>query len=516
MPMFPWEIFALFSFLGLVGILNHAMWRDELNVWLIVRDSVSWQDLIANIKYEGHPALWYFCLAVLNQLTDAPIVMKLLHFCIAVGSAFLFLFYSPFSRLKKILFIFGYLPFYEYFLISRNYAFSLLFVFAFCALFKSRKRSYLGLASALFFLANSNAYGLLLSFALFMTLVADYCWQKKSLASVNYPKLADILTSIGVYGAGLFLSLWMIIPPLDSQLKGGLTQWFLAWDFHHLMKVLSRLWSSYILLLIPGDSHVLGVTFFGLFSVIIFLGFISVLLRKPIPLLFYVLGTLELWAFTYTKFLGSPRHYGYLFIVLIVALWLSFYYPSNHFLPQQLYLRTQKHFPTVWRFYQWSCQRKNTVILIILIAQLISGITAFGRDLIVPFSAGRATAAYLKQENLDQMFLVGSEDFAMATISGYLNKKIYYPETQQLGSFVLFDLQRQQKINWEVIAEVRSLLNRPDLSEVLLIVNYELKIEPRLNVEAIAQFTHSFIHNEKYYLYRVTKSSGVERTPELN
>ena len=30
---------TLFFLIGLPAILHHAMWRDELNVWLIVRDS---------------------------------------------------------------------------------------------------------------------------------------------------------------------------------------------------------------------------------------------------------------------------------------------------------------------------------------------------------------------------------------------------------------------------------------------------------------------------------------------
>ncbi|MEH1854281.1 MAG: hypothetical protein V7L11_22000 [Nostoc sp.] len=51
----PWFIILIFSSLGLIGILNHSMWRDELNPWLIVRDSESFGDLITNIHYEGHP-----------------------------------------------------------------------------------------------------------------------------------------------------------------------------------------------------------------------------------------------------------------------------------------------------------------------------------------------------------------------------------------------------------------------------------------------------------------------------
>ena len=46
---------TLFFLIGLPAILHHAMWRDELNVWLIVRDSQSLFELFHNIHYEGHP-----------------------------------------------------------------------------------------------------------------------------------------------------------------------------------------------------------------------------------------------------------------------------------------------------------------------------------------------------------------------------------------------------------------------------------------------------------------------------
>jgi len=78
----PWFIIIIFSVLGLIGILNHSMWRDELNPWLIVRDSQSLGDLIANIHYEGHPVLWYFSLAILRKIVDNPMIMQIFHWAI--------------------------------------------------------------------------------------------------------------------------------------------------------------------------------------------------------------------------------------------------------------------------------------------------------------------------------------------------------------------------------------------------------------------------------------------------
>jgi hypothetical protein len=43
------------------------MWLDELQAWLIARDSSSVIDLFKNLKYEGHPGLWHICLYLISR-----------------------------------------------------------------------------------------------------------------------------------------------------------------------------------------------------------------------------------------------------------------------------------------------------------------------------------------------------------------------------------------------------------------------------------------------------------------
>ena len=42
-----------FATIVLIGILNHAMWRDEVNPWLIVRETATMADMFAAIHYES-------------------------------------------------------------------------------------------------------------------------------------------------------------------------------------------------------------------------------------------------------------------------------------------------------------------------------------------------------------------------------------------------------------------------------------------------------------------------------
>ncbi|MGL5032224.1 MAG: hypothetical protein ACRC6M_00290, partial [Microcystaceae cyanobacterium] len=121
-PHFELLLLGIFFILCLIGVLNHAMWRDELNGWLIAKYSANWGEFWGNIRYEGHPILWYLCLFGLNQITSNPVAMQLFHLGLATSAIALWLYFSPFTRLQKTLFTLGYLPIYEYLLISRNYA----------------------------------------------------------------------------------------------------------------------------------------------------------------------------------------------------------------------------------------------------------------------------------------------------------------------------------------------------------------------------------------------------------
>lgn len=503
--VFTTIVTSSFFLLGLFGILNHSMWRDELNVWLIARDSSSLLELFHNIKYEGHPALWYLCLYFLNQFTSNPVAMQFLHLLIATSSIFIFIKYSPFTPLQKLLFSFGYLPFYEYLVISRNYAIGLLLVFAFCALYPTRTKSYLWLALILFFLANSNAYCLFISIAFGVTLIVEY-----SLGTKINPSLAarktNIISSLAIFILGIVSSLVQLIPPADSTLQGGMSRWILQFNLKHLAVVLTRIWNSYIVILIPGNSRYIEVLIFAILSLWLFVFIATLLIKKPIAFLLYIFGTLEILLFTYVKFLGAARHFGHLYILLIAALWIADHYPKSNLLVG-LFFNLPSGLKKIFLIWAKFVKKYKTVfIMVILYAQLAGGIVAFSRDLLIPYSASREAAKFIKNQQLEQMFIVGSRDANVSPICGYLNRKIYYPERQGIGSFVLFNSQRKDVDSTTVLEQVSQIIKQKP-SDILLILNNELKISRAdLSVSLLAKFTKSFIGNEKYYLYRVNSA----------
>lgn len=497
----------IFFCLGLIGILNHAMWRDELNVWLIARDSNSIFELFGNIKYEGHPGLWYLCLVLLNQFTHNPVIMQIFHLFIATASVYIFVRFSPFTNLQKLLFSFGYLPFYEYLVISRNYAIGILFIFVFCALFNTRTKSYIWLAVILFLLANTNAYCLFIAIALGLILIVEYSLGKKITNSLNASR-KNMISSIIIFALGIISSLAQLIPPTDSTLQGGLAKWMLRFDMKHLAAALSRIWNSYMVILVPGDSRYLDVVIFALLSLILFAFTSTILIKKPIAFLLYIFGTLEIIFFIYVKFLGSARHYGHLYILLIVSFWIASYYPKSNLLllSKRINFRFLQKVSSSWMNFVKKYQ--NVFLMVILCSQMAGGVVAFSRDLIVPYSASREASRFIQHQHLDEMFIVGSRDATVSPLCGYLNRKFYYPERKGIGSFVLFNGQRQD-VNAVGVLEQVSQLIKGNNRNILLILNYELKdSRVDLRVSPLGKFTKSLIFNEKYYLYLV--SSGLK------
>ncbi len=69
---FNLSLLALYILLTVITMLAHEMWFDEIQAWLIARDSHDIVDLIHNLRYEGHPALWYLLLMPLTRLSVTP------------------------------------------------------------------------------------------------------------------------------------------------------------------------------------------------------------------------------------------------------------------------------------------------------------------------------------------------------------------------------------------------------------------------------------------------------------
>ncbi len=155
-------LFAVF----LVRALAHAMWRDELQAWLIACGSESLPALVQNARYEGHPLLWYVLLFFVSRFTHEPWALQALGAVFASATLWLIIFKAPFDRNQKWLLALGYFLSYEYGVLSRHYSPEILLLVLACLLLE--RRSLWRFVGAISLLAHTCAFGLILSAALGM------------------------------------------------------------------------------------------------------------------------------------------------------------------------------------------------------------------------------------------------------------------------------------------------------------------------------------------------------------
>lgn len=478
-----------FAALGLYGILNHAMWRDELNPWLIARDTATMADMLAAIRYEGHPVLWYLMLRAIQAVTLDPLAMQLFHLGIATATVWLVVQFAPFGVWQKIFFVFGYLPFYEYLLISRNYAIGFFLIVLVCVIFDTRRRTCLPIAAVLALLANASAFALFVSTGFAIALLFEFYRDLRFGGRPAVP-VRDFLVSAILWIGGAALSLYFLVPPADSTLAGGATGWYLQPDLRQLVVAFIRVWSGYIAVLVPSDDGGAELGLFGVASVAMVAIFATAFRRAPIVLVFYLATTTILLAFIYVKFPGGPRHYGHLYLVLVASWWLAQKTGSPE---------TGAAVPV------GAQQRASALFTLLLVLQSAAGVVAFTRDMVVPMSAGRAAAGFIRAQGLDKLPMIGTSDHVMATLAGYLGRRIYYPETGGLGSYVLFTAQRR-KVDDALALDQTALLAAAQEGPVLLILNRELTTHRSgLRIEPVAQFTDRLMADELFYIYRATK-----------
>ena len=493
----------LFLAVGAYTTSNHEMWRDEIQAWLLARDSASVFELFAHLKYEGHPGLWHLYLMPLTRITHSPVIMQVFHLLITVVTVYLFVRYAPFNRFQKFLFCFGYFVLYEYGVIARNYAFGLLLITVFCILFSERYRRFIWMGCVLFLLAHTSVHALILTLAIGFALCCEYVYRSRlseplahEIASIDDKKTIWIgfaLISIGIITAVLQLN-----PPPDT---GFAVEWKFAYESEELKKVIHLISRAY--LPIPEFSlnfwnkHQLET--YSLFQAIqipfcclLILCSVLLLLKRPTALLIYLVATFGLLSFFYVKYYGSMRHHGFLFISLLMTGWIyrdspeiTLPFKSLNTLPQRLF---------------------SAFFTFIFICHFIGGMTAVALEDRYIFSYGKQVAEYIKAEDKEDMTMIGEIDYAASTIVGYLEKdEIYYVHGSRFGSFVRWDDVRMPDIDIPdaQVIEVANTLRTQVSQDILIIMNRPL--EPELitqhDLTLLTQFTGSIVDDEGFYLY---------------
>jgi len=479
---------------------HHELWRDEVQAWLLARDSSSALDLLSRQKYEGHPALWQLLLMPLTRAFGTPIAMQVLHLLIATTTVYLFVRWSPFTRLQKVLWSFGYFPFYEYGIISRSYGLSLLLLTVFCCLYPRRQSHFVLIALTLFLLCHTHVLSLIVVIVLFAALCLERLLAK---AGPDEPRCDPLpfYTGCTVIALGIVTALIQTIPPADSGM-------FVGWQFGLSYDALSKIAKALIGAYLPVPT--IGLNYWNnplcldrrlaplnLFSSLAVLGYVVFALaglrRSPTALFVFVAGTAGLLAFFCVKHHGYARHHGFLFVCLVVAAWMA---QSN----AQAELASQAASAVYDR---WARAFNTSLTLLFGIHVVAAGIASV-QEYRFPFSTSQAVAEYLHQHGHDKSLLVGYPDCCASAILGSsAQKQFYYPEAKRRGSYIIWDKTRLATITDQEIIDAARALSRPSGQHLLLVLGHELDegMVRDNQMSELGTFDGAVVPDENFLLY---------------
>ena len=141
----PLAVGAVF-FLQILLILHHQPFVDEWQALQIAVQSPDFSSLIANLRYEGHPLLWYLVLRAVSDIVGPHNALMVTSLGLALTTQGLILFRSPFPRWLRLLIALSEPILFEYGTVSRSYTLGVMLTFWAMAAWKSRRQVWLPLA----------------------------------------------------------------------------------------------------------------------------------------------------------------------------------------------------------------------------------------------------------------------------------------------------------------------------------------------------------------------------------
>jgi len=438
------------------------MWRDELQAWLIVRDSHSAGQLLHALHYEGHPLLWYLILYIPAHVSWNPVWMQVINGLFALGTAWLLLFARRLPLAVRTLLAFSFFFFYQYGVVARSYALTtlLLMAAAHCVLGERPRHM---LAVLLLALAiNTHVFAIPIAAALLLWMF----WGEKRDGCIGARELlrnAKFWLSALALAASTGASYLVARPASDvAGLQGSNLS--LGMRLLTAESMLLQMFVPYV----PGRwiSH-LGMWFIPSFAScslsIVLLAMAFLLLRTiGARLIFLGCTVMEIVEMAVTVRVPSVYHFGFIFTAFVISLQIDAAAPGK---PQSC-----PGFPP----------RITTGLLYAFLGtQTLAMLCMSALDLVRPYSGAKEVASWLERNHLDKNPLVlQSSDFTTAIV-GYLERpSAYYPSCRCFGSYEMRN-NRRDPLRMATLNDFKKARGNSPLPVILIANNLMLPAKPQ-------------------------------------
>lgn len=475
---------GLFFIFFIVQLLHHQLWRDELNAWGLAVSSSDLSSLVSNVHVEGHPLLWYLILWLPSRFTANPTVLKFVEAAVGLGIYIYLGLRSPFSRFEKLLIFLGYFVVFEYTVMSRMYGLCFLLLLIYLDNRVRYPNAIVGKALSLGLMAFADAVGVILSCAL----VCEYLWPTTYMprpARKDIP-FSRVATSVAIFLSLLALSVWSALPSPDVSRSTSHPFGYYAADFSHFAVAITN---AVVLPWLP-IQHGFVTHYWGLVDVqlqlivlvpAVLVAYWLIFRRQSNLLLLIGLTTLASIAFNHLVYDGLIRHIGVSFLAFLGALWIQ-----------------RSNSPSLSKLSEF-------MLGLSVIAGLLISVLLWTR----PFSNAETASHWLQSQHLDQETIIGTRDFALASIAEVLQRPVYFLDCNCSDTFLRF-AKRRDGFQWDQVPKRLDLARKNlGVSRFIFISCYRLSEDDvnqialkAIRLSKLVEFPNAGVIDEDYFIYR--------------
>lgn len=430
-------VMLCYSIITFITLLFHESWRDEAQAWLIARD-LNIIDIFRQMKYEGHPVIWYLILVPFAKLGLPYIFVKIVSWLICNIAVWLILKKAPFNLILKILFIFSMPMIYLYPSISRSYCLIPLAITIVAIYFGQRHEKPIQYILSILFLANTHVimYGMV-GILLLLFYIEELIQNRKTNSKEQKKK---VYISLIVIIVGLILTLIPIIISMLTNTDVSLTSNTSIFEDTKLK--MENAYEKIMTGCFGENELILKIVAIALIILLCY----EIRYHFKNALVIICTEGLQFLIYTYV-YMGSEQRVSTLIFLMMFIFWVQ----SNNKINKDNTSKIEKKLTNIAEY----------ILVFVLIINVVNGMVAVNKEIKTTYSSSYETAEWIK-ENLedDSIFICTNMPLSSAIIP-YIDKEVFWsPQTLDYFSFTswdenyrtgysLRDLQKRVKDNFE-------------------------------------------------------------------
>jgi len=449
----PWAAFVVWIAVTVFIAAHHEPWRDEADPWLVARDADA-VTFLRRASLSGTPSLWHLILVPLARGGAPYDSQKALHLAIAAASVALILWRSPFPWLTKLAAVFSYFFAYEYAIVVRSYALSVLLLLLIATWYGSRFTRPYRFAAAVALLANTNTHSLFIAALLGLFFAYEIVKERRKLWKPVAVMLAGGLMAVAQLAAA----------------PGERATTFVRIQFDAPAEALG---SAFLPRIVWPGAPIAGLLVVGCATVWLW--------RRPllVVLLWSWYAALAL-IFTFW-WIGGVRHAGLVLMLLLVVLWIAL---------------------------EEEGRRINVPVALLTISLLVADFTCvliYRTDYRYAYSGAKEIADFLRANRLDGDVIAAHSETTTSALAPYLAHSLWYAGIEDFGTFTMWDRKFDAGLDVtypDAVARARRRFG--GRRDALLLLNVEVPNPHGEGLDLVYQtrrpvFEHT---DETFWLYR--------------